>query len=74
MMPIAERKTRLIFETGELIRERGRMRELIVEARPLWAVLRLKGLRNELAVSYESIYQLAAKQRADEVRRQKAKR
>jgi hypothetical protein len=65
---LSERKTRLIFETGDIVFERGRWRQVIVEARPTEATIRLKGMRASYVIDYASIYSLAVK-RATETER-----
>jgi len=66
------RKTRLTFETADTIRERGKLREVVVEAHPGYAVIRLKNTRKRFELSWGGMYQIAAKLEADNVRREKA--
>lgn len=73
MTALDQRKTKLIFETAALVRERGKCRNVVIEALPLCAVVRLKGTRTSYAIDYAAIYHHAARIRAEFVRREKAK-
>ncbi|HEV2133762.1 MAG TPA: hypothetical protein VGR47_05820 [Terracidiphilus sp.] len=59
MNRLAQRKTRLIFETEDCVFERSQNRHIIIEARPAHCCLRLKGGRKRFAVGYAEIYQYA---------------
>lgn len=72
MMALSERKTRLIFETDDTVRERGKSRSVVIEARPRYAVVHLKGTRTRFTASWDAIYHLAARIEADRLRREKA--
>ena len=75
MSALAGRRTQLAFETRDEIRERGQYRPVCVEAHPDFAVLRLKGTRHRLTLTWAAMYSLAAKQAADQARRdRKAKK
>lgn len=65
MRQLSERKTRLIFETADRVFERGQWRQVIVEAQPAQALIRLKGLHGVYAIDYASIYSLGAKRAAE---------
>jgi hypothetical protein len=69
---LAERKTRLVFETSDQVRERGAWRSVIVEAHPGYAVVRLKGLRGRFEICYGTVYQAAAHIAAERNRRERA--
>lgn len=71
MRSLTARKTKLVFETSGELRERGRYRNVIVEAHPSHVVLRLKGMHRTLSVTWEGIYALAAKCAADKLRAEK---
>jgi hypothetical protein len=58
-------------ETPALKRERGRYRPIRVMLGPQMIEVRLKGMRHGLEVSYEELYDFAAKRAADVVRREK---
>ena len=72
MRSLAERKTRLVFETSDQVRERGAWRSVIVEAHPGYAVVRLKGLRGRFEICYGTVYQEAARIAAERKRRERA--
>lgn len=67
-MKLSKRKTPLVFETNAIIQGR----EISVEATPWMAVLRLKGTRHKLQVSWEGCYMLAAKAAAEIARATKS--
>lgn len=71
MTKLSQRRTRLIFETGETIRSRGKLREIVVGADTYGAYVRLKGTKQRLPISYGAIYVLAAKLEANRVRAEK---
>jgi hypothetical protein len=71
MTTLATRKTRLIFTTADEIRERGKFRPVVIEARPGCAVVRLLGLRTAYTITYGAIYHCAAKAAANAARAEK---
>lgn len=70
-MRLADRKTPLEFETSDEIHEAGQYREVVVEAHPTHAVVRLKGLRGGYEVSWSAVWAMAAKAAAEKARREK---
>jgi hypothetical protein len=58
---LEKRKTKLTFETADEMRERGRYRQVIVEAKPTFAVLRLKGTRKTVTITWAGIYNYATR-------------
>jgi hypothetical protein len=71
-MRVAERKTRLTFETDATMMYRGEARSIVIEVPDGHTVaLRLKGTRQRLLASWEGIYVHAAKREAE---RQRAER
>ena len=70
MGKLGKRKTRLIFETLDQVFERGN-REVVVEARPFHAAVRLKGTRTTYTLPWSTIFQLAVRA---ELARRKAER
>jgi hypothetical protein len=72
MTALAQRKTKLTFETADSIRQGRSSRPIVIEAEPEYAVLRLKGTRGRLTVTWAGIYVFAAKCKADSIRREKA--
>lgn len=71
MTALRERRTKLTFETSDIIRERGKLREVVIEAQPLCALVRLKGTRKAFPISYAAIYHAAARIEAERVRAEK---
>lgn len=68
MSTLANRKSRLIFTTGDEIRERGKSRPVVIEARLTCALVRLQGMRTAYPISYGAIYHFAARLAANEAR------
>ena len=71
MTHLKERKTRLIFTSADTIFETGQHREVVVEAHPLHATLRLKGLRRGFDVPWSAIWGMAVKAQVDRERAEK---
>ena len=71
MSTLANRKSRLIFTTGDEIRERGKSRPVVIEARLTCALVRLQGMRTSYPISYGAIYHCAAKAAANAARAEK---
>lgn len=72
MTSLAKRKSKLIFTTSDTVRERGRLREVIVEAAsPYHLRVRLAGLRTSYELSFAGLYQQAVRV---EVERRKAEK
>lgn len=68
MMRIADRVTRLVFETDDFVFDAGRQRQVVIEARPAYARVRLKGTRRSYAVPYSAVYQAAVRMEVDVAR------
>jgi len=51
MTSLAKRKTRLVFTTCDLVRERGKQREVVIEAGTHYATVRLLGMRTHYQIS-----------------------
>lgn len=71
MTRLSERRTRLIVTTGGEIKERGKYRAVVLELKPQVMMVRLLGTRRYLPISYEDVYQTAAKREADRKRAEK---
>ena len=71
MSKLCERKSRLVAEFSETIRERGRSREIVVQLSPYNIKVKLKGTRRWYDLAPASCYNLAV---AKEVARQRAAR
>jgi hypothetical protein len=77
MTRLEQRKSRLVFVTADMIRERRKLREVVIEAQPRYAQVRLAGLRKSYLISYAAIYSAAVKlavrqERAEKLARKKA--
>jgi hypothetical protein len=71
MTALRERRTKLTFETASELRDGRRYRPIVIEAEPEFAVVRLKGTRQRLTVTWEAIAHLAYKMEAAKVRSEK---
>jgi hypothetical protein len=56
---LAKRKSKLSVEFSDCVRERGKLREIVMDFSPYGVKVRLKGLRSAFEVSPASIYNLA---------------
>lgn len=75
MTSLAKRKTRLLVEFSDSVRERGKLREVVMEFTPYEIRVRLKGLRSTYSVSPAGIYNLAVRAAVEKARAErKAKR
>jgi hypothetical protein len=54
-MKLAQRKTRLLVETDNSVYDRRRQREIVVELKPSYMILRLKGTRASFTITYTSV-------------------
>jgi 3-methyladenine DNA glycosylase Tag len=72
MSELAARRTRLVFTTADQVRERGKLRAVVIEAQPYMAMVRLHGTRTAFPVSYAAVYHLAARLAVAEQRKEKA--
>ena len=62
MTTLSERKSRLVVEFSDAVRERGRLRPVVAELRPWGMTIRLKGMRQSYEVSAAAVFSLAVKQ------------
>jgi hypothetical protein len=78
MTDLSTRKTKCVVQFSDAVRERGKLREVIVELSPYCAKVRLKGMRISFDISPASIYNLAVskavKKARDEKKAKKGKR
>lgn len=79
MSKLTARKTKLTFQTADAKRSRGKLREVIIEAFPEYALVRLKGMRKRFPITWVGVYEHAAlleanKVRAERVAKRKGKR
>jgi hypothetical protein len=68
---LSKRKTRLQFVTCDVVRERGRLREVVIEAGTHYATVRLLGMRRSYQISYAGIYHMAARIAVEKERAEK---
>lgn len=73
MTTLAQRKTRLVFETDDFIYESGRQRQVVVEARPAYAMVRLKGTRRAYPICYAAVYHAAVRLQVETERAARAR-
>lgn len=73
MTSLDKRKTRLIFTTCDTVRERGKLREVVIQAEPYFALVRLAGTRTSYPISYAAIFHAAARIKAEQERAEKTK-
>ena len=61
MTDLAARTTRLRFTTASEVREAGRYRRVVAEARPEYLIIKASGLHSCYNVTWEAIWSLAVK-------------
>lgn len=71
MTALEKRKSRLVVEASDCIRERGKLREVTLELHPYTLSVRLKGMRQSFELSYAAIYDLAVKKHVAALRAEK---
>jgi len=71
MTYLRDRKNRLSFVTNSTARYRGREQEIVMEAFPEYAAVRLLGTCTRYEVSWRAIFDLAAEIRAQRERQRK---
>ena len=71
MNSLRQRKTRLTFETADVLFECGTNRAVIIEAEPEYVTLRLKGLQHRVSITWGALYHYAARIEADKARQSK---
>lgn len=67
MSRLRERKTKLEFITNATARYRGKEREIVIEALPDTAIIRLLGTRVKYEVSWRGVHDLGARIAASRV-------
>jgi 3-methyladenine DNA glycosylase Tag len=68
MTALDKRKTRLVFTTCDVVRDRGRLRSVVIDAQPYMAMVRLAGTRTSFPISWAAVYHAAARLQAQQVR------
>jgi hypothetical protein len=79
MSKLEKRKSRLLVEFSDCIRERGKSRPIVMELFPYAVRVRLKGMRQSVEVTPASIWNLGmmkfvAQKRAEKLAAKKAKK
>ena len=59
MTALEKRKTKLAVEFSDTVRERGRLREVVMQFSPYGVTVRLKGMKCSFDISPASIYNQA---------------
>jgi hypothetical protein len=72
MTALDKRKTRLVFTTCDAVRDRGRLRSVVIDAQPYIANVRLAGTRTTFSISWAAVYHAAARLQAQQNRAAKA--
>jgi hypothetical protein len=65
---LLKRKTQLIFVTASSVEQNGKVRKVMVESRPLYAIVQLNGSKEKYPVAWEMIYKLAKDRHAENLR------
>jgi len=73
---LEKRKSRLVLTTAETVRHGRRLKNVMLELKPTYALVWLKGSRSKLIISYQSIYERAAwlKVRNEQLEKARAKK
>ena len=71
-MKLAQRKTRLLVETDNVLYDRRRQREIVVELKPSYMIMRLKGTRAVYTITYTSAFNQAVRNEVARKRLEKA--
>ena len=71
MTSLAKRKTRLLVEFSDCVRERGKLREVTMELTPYGLSVRLKGMRSSFEISPAAVYNRAVLLAVEKARSEK---
>ena len=74
MTKLSQRKSRLVVETSNAVYDRRRQREIILELKPGYMILRLKGARRNFPLSYTSALNLAIRNQQAQKRLEREKK
>jgi len=61
-------------ETLSSVRERGKVRPIVIELRPTYIYIRLKGTRKSFTATYDQLWTLGARNAAEALRRERAEK
>lgn len=73
MTALSERKTQLVFEADDSVFHRGRHLNIIIEAHPRFAKVRLKGQQHYYTVPWSAIFDRAVQREVDRLQAEKRK-
>ena len=65
---LLERKAQIIFVSASSVNENGKKRRVVIESRPEFAIVKLNGSRKRFPIAWESIYEVAKRQHARNLR------
>jgi hypothetical protein len=68
MVSLSDRKSKLTFAVSTMVREKGKLRPVVVSPFPAYLQLRLKGCKRTLNLDYEWLYVAACKLEAERLR------
>jgi hypothetical protein len=71
---LSQRKTRLLVETDNAVYDRRRQREIVVELKPSYMIMRLKGTRAVYTITYTSAFNQAVRNEVARRRLEKTKK
>jgi hypothetical protein len=74
MVSLSDRKSKLTFAVNTMVREKGKLRPVVVSPFPAYLQLRLKGCKRTLNLDYEFLYQTACKLEAARLRAERKAR
>lgn len=74
MIDLAKRKKPLTVTSADSVRECGKIREVVLDCQPHFALVRLKGTRTSFPISYAAIYHAAARIEAEKQHAEKKAR
>ena len=68
MAYLLERNTRIIFVTASSVQATGKSREIVVETRPEFVIVRLNGTKEQYPLPWEKIYNAAREHHEENLR------
>lgn len=68
MSCLIERKAQIIFVTASLVQENGKKRRVVIESRPEFALVKLKGSRQQFPIAWELVYDKAKRHQTENLR------
>ncbi|MGA7829404.1 MAG: hypothetical protein WCA21_00405 [Terracidiphilus sp.] len=68
MSIIFERKSQTIFISASSVKENGKMRKIVIESRPTFAIVKPQGSTECFPIAWELIYETAKRRYAENLR------